>query len=138
MVRACALCDDGSTMTSEPGLGYVPRRAARSADERLLGGVAAGVAEHLGVPVNWVRGFFLVTTALAGLGVVLYAGLWLTLPLASRLDTAAPGLESAARLGKRPGRPPRFQDIGSLIALGAIALGIIAVGHMLWSGSYVF
>ena len=43
---ACA-CDDGSTMTELPA----PRRASRDTENGVIGGVAAGLAEHLRVPV---------------------------------------------------------------------------------------
>lgn len=126
-------------MTYDAGLAYQPRRAHRSADDRLLAGVAAGLAEHLSVKVNYVRIFFLVSAAFSGLGIVLYGALWIYLPLDThQQDEAAPGIEAATRQGKRPGRASRIPDFGPLIALGAIALGIIAIGHLLWSGSLVF
>jgi signal transduction histidine kinase/phage shock protein PspC (stress-responsive transcriptional regulator) len=125
-------------MNHAAGLATMPRRAYRSADDRLLGGVAAGVAQHLGVPVTYVRVFFLVASAFSGMGILLYAGLWLYLPLNTQQQAGAPGLDAATRQGKRPGRVPRIKDFGPLVALGAIALGIIAIGHALWSGSLVF
>ncbi|MGZ4502995.1 MAG: PspC domain-containing protein, partial [Nocardioidaceae bacterium] len=57
-------------------LAYQPRRATRDTDNRLLGGVASGLAAHLGVDVLLVRAAFLLTTALGGLGVAMYAALW--------------------------------------------------------------
>ncbi|HEY5420501.1 MAG TPA: PspC domain-containing protein, partial [Marmoricola sp.] len=36
-----------------------PRRAFRSLDDALVGGVASGLARHLGVPVLWMRAAFL-------------------------------------------------------------------------------
>ncbi|HSV39523.1 MAG TPA: PspC domain-containing protein [Nocardioidaceae bacterium] len=125
-------------MTYNAGLRMTPRRAYRSADDRLLSGVAAGVAEHLGLPVNYIRVFFLVAAAFGGMGIMLYGGLWLYLPLNTQQEAGAPGIEAATRQGKRPGRAARIKDLGPLISLGAIALGIIAVGHLLWSGSLVF
>ena len=44
------------------------RRATRDTQERVIGGVAAGLAAHLGVPVLWVRAAFVVTAALGGAG----------------------------------------------------------------------
>jgi signal transduction histidine kinase/phage shock protein PspC (stress-responsive transcriptional regulator) len=125
-------------MSYDAGLEYQPRRAYRSADDRLLGGVASGLARHLGVPASHVRVFFLLATALSGMGILLYAGLWLRMPLESRHQDGAPGLDAATRQGKRPGRGPRIKDAGPIVSLGAIALGIIFVGHMFWAGSFVF
>ena len=68
-----------------------PRRAYRSTDERWLGGVASGLAEHLGLPVLWVRMGFLVLVAFGGFGAVLYAGLWLFLPAMRHTDAALAG-----------------------------------------------
>ena len=41
-----------------------PRRATRSAERRIVGGVAAGLADHLGVDVGWVRAAFLISTGM--------------------------------------------------------------------------
>ena len=56
------------------------------------------------MPVLWVRGFFVATAFLGGFGLMLYAGLWMFLPADQRFEVSAPGLESATRTGKRPGR----------------------------------
>jgi signal transduction histidine kinase/phage shock protein PspC (stress-responsive transcriptional regulator) len=108
-----------------PDAGGLPaRRAVRSAEERYLGGVCGGLATHLGVPVLWVRGAFLVSSVVSGLGVLLYAGLWLALPLEHASDEGPHGLSAASRQGKRPSRLPRtIDDVGPLVALAALAVG---------------
>ena len=60
------------------------------------------------MPVLWVRGFFVATAFLGGFGLMLYAGLWVFLPADQRFEVGAPGLESATRTGKRPGRRSRL------------------------------
>ncbi|RSS83349.1 PspC domain-containing protein, partial [Streptomyces sp. WAC02707] len=65
------------TDTDEPPL----RRLYRSADGRWLGGVARGLAGHLGLPVVWVRTAFAVLAMADGLGAVLYAVFWIVVPL---------------------------------------------------------
>ena len=125
-------------MSYDAGYEHPPRRAYRSADDRLLSGVAAGLAQHLGVPVTYVRIFFLVASAFKGMGILLYAGLWLWLPLNTQQEEGAPGIDAATRQGKRQSRAPSIRDAGPIISLGAIALGIIAIGHLIWSGSFVF
>jgi len=117
---------------------YRPRRATRSTEHRLLGGVAAGLAEHLGVPVLAVRVAFVVAVALSGLGVVLYAALWMVLPSAAHLERSAPGLEAASRSGLRPRRSRRLTEMGPLVALGAVALGIVVLAQTLLGGSGLF
>ncbi|WP_243056780.1 ATP-binding protein [Nocardioides sp. SR21] len=101
------------------------RRAYRDTQEPILGGVAAGLARHLGFPVLWVRAGFVLTAFLGGFGVVFYAGLWWLLPADSRFETDAPGLESATRGNRRPGRIRRLGDVGPAIALAALGFGAI-------------
>lgn len=104
----------------------VPRRAYRSTDERWLGGVASGVAQHIGLPVLWVRMGLLVLVAFGGFGAVLYAGLWLFMPARRHTDARSPGLDAATRQGKRGGgRERRFADYGPLVAVGTIAIGVL-------------
>src|SRR5262245_16839905 len=100
------------------------RRATRSAEERYLGGVCGGLAGHLGVPVNWLRVGFVVATVFSGIGPLLYAGLWLTLPLEHEPDEQPQGLAAASRQGKRPPRRARrLDDVGPLVAMVALAVG---------------
>ena len=77
------------------------------------------------MPVLWVRGFFVATAFLGGFGLMLYAGLWVFLPADQRFEVSAPGLESATRTGKRPGRRSRLRDAGPAIALGALFFGVV-------------
>jgi signal transduction histidine kinase/phage shock protein PspC (stress-responsive transcriptional regulator) len=139
MVPTLALCDDWgimsqTTATARPG----PPRASRSLDDRLVGGVAAGLAEHLGVDRVLVRGFFVVAALVGGFGAVLYAGLWMTLPARAHLETRPPGIEAATRQGKRQGRVRRLQDIGPLIAMLAFGLGLVLLLERWVGGSLLF
>jgi signal transduction histidine kinase len=103
------------------------RRATRDTQDRVIGGVAAGLAAHLDVPVLWVRVAFVVATALGGAGVAMYAGLWMVLPTDERFAESAPGLESASRRGARPRRVRRLVDAGPAIALGALGFGVLLI-----------
>ncbi len=116
----------------------VPARAYRSTDDRLLGGVATGLARHLGVGVLPVRAAFLVSAVFGGFGVAAYAGLWLILPTDTHLEQSTPGLEAATRQGKRPGRGRRLEDVGPLVALAAVAIGVVVLVEHLVGGSLVF
>src|SRR4051812_32533959 len=100
------------------------RKAYRDTGQPIIGGVAAGLARHLGLPAVWVRAAFLVLAVIGGSGVLFYAGLWLVLP-AQPFDREAPGLESATRQGRRPGRIRRLADSGPAIALVALGLGMV-------------
>ncbi|MGA7270171.1 MAG: PspC domain-containing protein [Acidimicrobiia bacterium] len=50
---------------------------ARRSDDRVLAGVAGGVADALGVSAGYVRAGFVVLTALWGLGAIFYVALWI-------------------------------------------------------------
>ena len=107
---------------------YVPRRAYRSTEDNMLGGIASGLAAHLGVPILWVRIGFLVLLAVGGSGAFLYAGLWLVLPAQKHTDALSPGLDAATRQGRRPRRRERLLvDYGPLVAVGAIAVGVLVL-----------
>ena len=111
-----------------PAISTVPaevRRATRDTQQPLIGGVAAGLARHLGLPVLWLRVGFVCAALLGGMGVALYAGLWLVLPSDSRFPREAPGLESASRSGRRPRLTRRLADAGPAVALAALALGVV-------------
>jgi signal transduction histidine kinase/phage shock protein PspC (stress-responsive transcriptional regulator) len=131
MVRAHALCDDCSVMTTTSSPAAAPasardvRRVYRDSQEPVIGGVAGGLARHLAVPVIWVRVAFIVAAVLGGLGIAMYAALWLVLPTDSHFEAGAPGLESATRGGRRPGRIRRLGDVGPAIALAALGLGAV-------------
>ncbi len=115
-----------------------PRRAHRDAHDPVLGGVAGGLARHLGLPVLWVRLAFLLAAAAGGLGVVLYAALWLVLPTDAAFERSAPGLEGATRGGRRPGRSRRLGDVGQVVALGALALGLLLAVEAVLGRGVVF
>jgi signal transduction histidine kinase/phage shock protein PspC (stress-responsive transcriptional regulator) len=141
MVRARLLCDDCGTMTStasSSGERPFPRRATRSTEDRFLGGVAAGLADHLGLDPLPVRAGFIVSSIFGGFGVLLYLGLWMVLPSAAHLESSTPGQDAATRQGKRPGRTRRLQDFGPLVAVGVIALGVVVLARDWLGGSILF
>ncbi|ARF59683.1 ATP-binding protein [Streptomyces gilvosporeus] len=95
------------------------RKLYRSADGRLLGGVARGLAGHLGLPVSWVRIVFVALFMADGLGAVLYAAFWFFVPL------GVGGVEArrpAAGEGRRR-RAVRRPDKGQVFALIALLAG---------------
>jgi phage shock protein C len=68
-----------SAQTPQPS--SAPRRLARSADDRWLGGVCGGVADYLGMDANLVRLLVVLGTVL-GLGslVLVYVVAWVLMP----------------------------------------------------------
>ncbi len=126
------------TTTSTPADVRDVRRATRDTQDTIIGGVASGLARHLAVPVIWVRACFVLAAVLGGLGVVMYAGLWLVLPTDSHFEDEAPGLASASRGGRRPGRMRRLTDVGPAIALAALGFGAILLLEALLGQGAVF
>src|SRR4051794_966404 len=120
-------CHDVRDMDQTASPTYAPRRAYRSTDDRWLGGVASGIAQHVGLPVLWVRMGLVALVAFGGFGAVLYAGLWMFLPAQRHTVALSPGLDAATRQGKRTGRKRerRLTDYGPLVAVGAIAIGVL-------------
>lgn len=114
------------------------RRATRRTDSRILGGVAAGLADHLGVDRTLVRAAFVLASFLGGFGVALYAGLWMILPSDAHFHQDTPGLEAATRQGKRPGRRSRLEEGGWLVALGAVALGVVVLVQSFVGQGFLF
>lgn len=56
-------------------------RLYRQQSGRVVAGVASGVAEHLEIPVLWVRATFVVLAAFGGAGILAYGLLWGFVPL---------------------------------------------------------
>jgi signal transduction histidine kinase len=101
---------------------------------RVLAGVSGGLAEHLGVPVLWVRAAFAGLIALHGAGVVAYGLLWVFVPQEAtepprragareRLQAAGMALAGAALFA--------VSTTGSVLAWLVGPLGIVAVGAVL-------
>ncbi|MFE9039565.1 PspC domain-containing protein [Streptomyces sp. NPDC012421] len=96
------------------------RRLYRSADGRWLGGVARGLAGHLGLPVAWVRAVFAVLVLTEGLGLLLYAVFWIVVPLGVGGRAEPRSVFEYAEDGRRRLRKP---DRGQILALIALAIG---------------
>ncbi|MFE7123688.1 PspC domain-containing protein [Streptomyces sp. NPDC057617] len=105
------------------------RKLYRSADGRLLGGVARGLAGHLGLPVVWVRLVFLGLFMAQGLGALLYAVFWIVVPLGVGGTAVEPrSLFEISPDGRRRLRKP---DKGQIFALIALVIGAgIFVGNV--------
>jgi phage shock protein PspC (stress-responsive transcriptional regulator) len=71
-----------TTAERPPATDYRPegRRLSRSTDDRMLAGVAGGIARYLDVDVTLVRIGIAALTLLSGAGAVLYAAAWLLIP----------------------------------------------------------
>jgi signal transduction histidine kinase len=98
---------DPPSRASGPGpVDRVPLRRHRCG--RMVAGVAGGIADHLGVPVLWVRAGFTVLAALSGAGVLAYGLCWMFIP------------QEPAERGRVVSRRERRQALG----LAAVGLGV--------------
>jgi len=98
----------------------------RTHDDRLVSGVCAAVARHLRLDPLIVRGLF-VALAFAGIGVLIYALLWVFLPQAETVDL--PGM-AAQGDPARPGAAPRL-SLDALRDKPSLAILLIGVGGAL-------
>ena len=62
------------------------RELRRSREDRVLGGVAGGLADFLDIDVSLVRLAFVLTTLWGGFGLIVYAVLWAVLPEGDRAE----------------------------------------------------
>lgn len=105
------------------------RKLYRSADGRLFGGVARGLAGHLGLPVVWVRLVFLGLFFADGLGALLYAVFWIVVPLGVGGTATEPrSLFETTADGRRRLRKPDKGQVFALIAL-VVSAGVF-VGNV--------
>ena len=109
-----------ATWPAPPRSGPAPRgQLRRSRDDRVIGGVAGGLAEYTGVDALLWRVGAIALTVVAGSGVVVYALLWLLMP-------NAPAGPPGAVVEKQP-RGPRSPVPGVTLAVLLIVLGLAAL-----------
>ncbi|WP_107309323.1 ATP-binding protein [Streptomyces sp. TP-A0356] len=108
-----------------------PRKLYRSSDGRWLGGVARGLAGHLGLPVIWVRLVFVGLIMADGLGALLYAAFWFFVPLGvggvdDRRSPTLVGTESSPDGRRRlVARKPDRGQIVALLLMVVVALTFV-------------
>jgi phage shock protein PspC (stress-responsive transcriptional regulator) len=83
------------TFQAQPAQLHSPLR--RSTSDRLVGGVAAGVAHYFDVEVTLVRLAFVLLVFVGGFGVPLYVASWLLIPEEGRDQSVLSELISPAR-----------------------------------------
>ncbi len=98
------------------------RRLYRRRDDRLVAGVASGLADHLGVSVIVLRIGFVLAVVVAGLGVLLYAAFWALVPL-------GPSMPERAR------RERTDAEWLQLIGFAALGVSILFVAQILGFGA---
>jgi signal transduction histidine kinase/phage shock protein PspC (stress-responsive transcriptional regulator) len=102
---------DSPAVSGATAVGPAPaRRLYRSSDGRVVAGVTGGLAEHLAVPVLYVRLAFIALTAAGGAGILAYALFWVFAPQNPY------GSESPR---------DRARNMTVLLALGSLTVGAV-------------
>jgi signal transduction histidine kinase len=97
----------------------------RRPNRRLLGGVAGGIADHLGVSVTAIRVVFVLLTAAGGLGALLYGVYWIVV---SSPPSAAPGK-----------RPAWLEYAAAVVLVGGVILAaVLSDGNGVLFGAPLF
>lgn len=124
----------GPERPDEPAAGPQPRRLTRSADDRLIGGVAGGLGRYFAIDPIIFRIAFVVLTFFGGVGVLAYVGLLAFVPsdgtpnpqqnrLVAVVGAVALGVAAVVLLG------------GPVFLLGPILLPlalVVLVGMLIW------
>lgn len=108
----------------------LPPRLYRSSEGRMIGGVARGLAGHLGLPVSWVRVVFIALSTFGGLGIALYALFWFVVPMG--LGGVEAGHEPFGTRAWLVGRKP---ERGQVLALAAMLGGLAILVNNLHLGA---
>lgn len=104
-----------SSQVSSDG-GVHRARVARRPERGLIGGVCAGIADHLGVEVSLVRVVMAMIVALGGIGVAVYALAWALMPL------------SPESVGAERPRQARREAAAIVVAVAAATFALRASG----------
>ncbi|UUU24459.1 ATP-binding protein [Streptomyces sp. DSM 40750] len=110
-----------------------PRKLYRSSDGRWLGGVARGLAGHLGLPVTWVRLVFAGLFLSDGLGALVYAAFWFFVPLGvGGVDNQRPpAIATETSPDGRRKLVARKPDRGQIVALLLmVVVAMVFVGNV--------
>lgn len=121
-------------MSTPPGPPPHPeRKLTRDRSDAWLGGVASGIAAHLGWPVWLVRLCFVGLAFTNFLTVGVYAVLWILMP-ASQPSEQPPGLQAASHQGMRQAETSKGTSTGRIIGIVMVGLGLTMVARMLGMG----
>jgi signal transduction histidine kinase len=102
----------------------VRSRLERSRSDRVVAGVAGGVAQHLGVNSNLGRAGFIGLSFALGFGIIVYLLSWLLAPL-----------EEASATGEARPRRIRTPSPGQVFGIGLVAAGLLV---LLWISGFWF
>jgi phage shock protein PspC (stress-responsive transcriptional regulator) len=113
---------DAVMQTTEPA---TRRGLVRRPTDRLIAGVAGGLAEATGSRATWWRLGFSILALVGGLGVALYLILWVVLPRADRPRSTAQRIAD------------RFPGMPGWVGVGLLGFGLLLlVGHFWPAGMF--
>ncbi|MDA3861561.1 MAG: PspC domain-containing protein [Melioribacteraceae bacterium] len=111
---------------------------SRSRQNRILGGVAAGLAEYLSIDTLVVRILFVVSAFFNGIGLLLYLVMWIVIPEEKMID-----LNSSANTDNSETTPdseinftiPQKKDKNSQVIFGVVLIlvGVFFLGIEVFS-----
>jgi phage shock protein C len=81
-----------NTTTASPATDQTTQQLRRPADDRMIAGVAAGIARYLGADVTAVRIILAVLVFVGGAGIPIYLAGWLLIPEEGSDQSIAGGL----------------------------------------------
>jgi phage shock protein C len=123
------------------------KRLYRSSRERMIAGVAGGLAEYFDIDPVFVRAIFVASIFLSGIGILIYLVLWIItpqtplVPASSSENASAFGAATAAQTLSPEELETQKKRNSTLIGIGLIALGIIIFLELLlpsFSVTYLF
>lgn len=92
--------------STQPPPSSTPRRLTRSRDDRMIAGVAGGLAEYFDIDPSLVRVALVVLAVMSGgTAVLFYAGAWLVLPEVDGAAAATAATSAATAAPDEPRRP---------------------------------
>lgn len=118
----------GSTPFAPPAAGRGPLR--RSRHDRVLAGVATGLARWLGIDPVLVRVLFVVLAIFGGSGILLYVIGWLFIPLEGEQRSEAEQLLDRHRLDDSSAKLPPW------LVIPAVIIGVIVLGSIVSAGPW--
>ncbi len=97
-----------------------PRRLERNPDDKVIAGVASGVADFFGLDPTVVRVIWALTILLGGLGLIVYIILWIVVPEGESDRTVAHDLRDRATGSTEvPDADPPHDDGDAAVGDGA-------------------
>ena len=114
-------------------------KLTRSESDRIVAGVCGGMASYIGLDSVIVRLLFLVLSFASGMGLLLYAILWVVMPLENIEDSIR--LEGEPELPattKKEIQATQMQTIGSVLLMFGGFFLLQQIGFFSWISAGVF